>query len=792
MTLLGSNLVGEWTWSRDYFIDHNDSLSHYLFEDARGMNVEVLRTHTLPPSHFVCDLCDRKGMMLLAEMPMTYNYQPFRFASDDAQRYHETAVKVAEAWVEALANHPSVIMWVSTNEPIGDEFFNQAEWDLNTLIPAMKEVDPTRPIMRSGGVTSDVLDMHSYDGWWAGAPGDYNDAVDRALRNRGDVPLMNDEYIAFGPHPTERWLNLSRAEANENNRWQLFEAENAGMKQTEVLRRRGLNGALPYMLHGWTKGNWREDAPTPMYAALRSALAKVAVSLDLDDWNFLPGATRDIDVWLMNDSNEDTKGTITAYVVKGNAEFSTNPKRYRKATEVVKQSHTIPARSRTPHAVTFTMPEQTGEYSLVALLEVDGREPVMSQRKVIVHTEPSAKRAAGKRYHFMGNDTAAAAYVKQRGLDAIVGLAGYKCIMGGDGRDLESRADADVLVVWESAIFNNDNLHISEMVARYLMGGKRVVMMRQRGWRMLDWHWQHSLPPGPNVDYITQPNSSGTMQLDSSTAPRGLWDGLTNNDLLRWNGYRNAMSYECLTGFPSLELSPARLTPTGFVPVSDETVVIESENVVASSFVVDHLDPLHVERRDGKLVAREFPLLRNGRTSLLSTRKAPDGGYRESYAFEVSKAVDGQLWTFEQGRVWASPFKWRIDGGGWTEVSTAVAMRELLSVGPDGSNAPSFGWSMLGSVQLAPGKHTLEVQVTEPKANGHYLLSQDCFLVTPRPSGGEVLARDAGRKPVLARFAAGNGGELVVCQVLLSDRILKTSESYDPLAERFFLNLVSY
>ena len=70
---------------------------------------------------------------------MTYNYQPFGFFEKEYQTYHETAIKVAKAWIKELTNHPSIIMWVSTNEPIGDVYFNQADWDLNTLIPTIKE-----------------------------------------------------------------------------------------------------------------------------------------------------------------------------------------------------------------------------------------------------------------------------------------------------------------------------------------------------------------------------------------------------------------------------------------------------------------------------------------------------------------------------------------------------------------------------------------------------------------------------------------------------------------------------
>jgi acetyl esterase/lipase len=163
------------------------------------------------------------------------------------------------------------------------------------------------------------------------------------------------------------------------------------------------------------------------------------------------------------------------------------------------------------------------------------------------------------------------------------------------------------------------------------------------------------------------------------------------------------------------------------------SVLIEGEETNASNFRVDTLETRHVAKQGDSLVARRFPSLSKGAASLLCTRARPDSAYFARYQFKTAAAFKGVLWTLEQGRAWSSPFQWRIDTGAWNEASVRVQMERWLHVADDG---PTFAWSQLGSVDLKAGTHTLELRVSEPRKDGLFLLSQDCFVMV-KPSGDD-------------------------------------------------------
>jgi acetyl esterase/lipase len=52
---------------------------------------------------------------------------------------------------------------------------------------------------------------------------------------------------------------------------------------------------------------------------------------------------------------------------------------------------------------------------------------------------------------------------------------------------------------------------------------------------------------------------------------------------------------------------------------------------------------------------------------------------------------------------------------------------------------PTFAWVRLGEVAVKAGKHTLEISITQPKGNGQFLISQDCFVIVPKKPLGDLL-----------------------------------------------------
>lgn len=163
------------------------------------------------------------------------------------------------------------------------------------------------------------------------------------------------------------------------------------------------------------------------------------------------------------------------------------------------------------------------------------------------------------------------------------------------------------------------------------------------------------------------------------------------------------------------------------------------------------------------------------------------GAYEIQLSFESDRDMKVDLWAFEQGRAWASPYSWRIDDGRWTDVGTDAPMQQLTHL----SDGPNFAWSPAGAATVNKGDHVLEVRVSKPKENGHYLLSQDCFMFVPRAADPEVLLRSGDKGALIVRLPTGDA-ELILCQVMMAGRLKRDSANYDPAMERLFLNLLAF
>lgn len=773
-TVLGSNVVAEWLWSDTYYYDREDQFRSYFIDDVRRMNVRAVRTHTIPPLRKVARLCDEHGMLLLAEMPFTYNYQPVGFDLEEAHLYHERGRQMSLAWVEELANHPSIVMWVSTNEarPIGE--FDQQQWDLEEMIPAIKELDPTRPVMRSGEESPDVHDMHCYDGFWSGAAGDYDEAVTwHAAARDPKRPIGNSEYIeGFPPDRIQRWLG----HRDFDDEAAMFYAM-VGMRQTEILRRLEFDLVLPYMMHGWTKGNWRPYAPSPMFGALRNALAPVAVSIDCSDRNAVAGSAREFSVWLINDLNTEVRAILSCYVLDSNPEFATEGPKY--DDPAFTQKVTIAPRSRSTVQVPLVLPRAEGTRYVATLLDVEGGETVMSQRELHLYPPTALPQVVKDRtYRIVGCGDQVPAWFAERGIQAVAGIP-Y-------GR---FEADSDVLIVWENARYSNRNLHIATCINAWLTAGRRVIMMQQHGWKTTHWHRGYPSPPnGPAIEYEAVPHRASLALPEENEIAGKLWEGLDRRAVSLWNGLNNAVCRDALAALPNHDPLPAHGTSKGPMPLSNRTIVIEGEHPSESSFVVDLHDPYHTVQSEEDLQVCELLRTRGSRPGLLCTNTPPDDAYTAAYEFEATEEMDAMLWVFEQGRSWASPFDWRIDEGSWQRAGTDLPMLDWTRVSSQGT---TFAWSRLGGVKVSRGMHRLHIKVTQPKQNGRYLLSQDCFMLAPRAAPAQVVARSGDGQPVVVHISFDEG-EMLITQLLLAERLLPASDTYDPVAERFMLNLIAY
>ncbi|NLF38053.1 hypothetical protein GX586_01320 [bacterium] len=769
--LRGANILHEWL---AHYRDPDGYMKAFLTGTARRMNAAVFRTHTLPPLHWVADICDDHGTLLIVEMPLTYNYDDLELTPAEDAVYRTNAVAMCTAWVEELASHPSIIMWVSSNEPVDADPNDQYGWDVSTLIPAMKAVDPTRPVIRTGEDSPDAQDAHIYAGFWNGGPGECDAyARWRAQTRDPQRPIMCTEYLGGAPPERRRlWTGSTSNDA----RWALAHAMIA-MEQTEAFRRSGFDCILPYMFRYWVRGSWREDAPTPSFAAFRSTLAPVAVSLDMPDRNFAAGSPVAAPVHLMNDLDAPVAARLACFVCTNDPAFAVDDRAYENAARAAEMNLSIPARGHLITNITFPLGSREGDCWLAAVLKPEGGDAVMSERPLhVLDASPVDGVLSGLTVRVLGGDA-----------EALDALSRYGLSVRSSIPSSPFEPDVDAVISFSYHVHGTPEEAQIPWLNKYVADGGAAIMLARDCLHMARDPYLHfpEKPGGARIQYNAQPHNCASVFPYPGRPMPGLWQGMRREHLIRWNGLLNVVCNECIDADWLDTAPPARQTDSGPVPAAG-VIVIEGEAPVASTFAVDVHDQMVARRgADGTLEPVRRRAWSGGRASLLCTRTAPPKPYETSYEFSIEgPAMPRILWVREQMRTWCCPYEWRIDDGPWHSVSPAEPMVNLARTEKGG---PSFGWTRLGTVQPGPGAHRLDVRVTGPNKDGLYLLSFDCLMLAPVV--GETLAVSGAGAPLVVRVPVGKGA-VYVTTLLFDNRIRKGTSCYDPAAERLFVNLI--
>ena len=305
--LRGSNLVFEWNWG-DTITGHEKD---YLVTEAREMSMNSFRTHTQPPPRLWADICDEHGTMLLAEFPVLYNYQDYKFTPEEYDIWHRNVLTDTAGWMARLWNHPSVIMWVLSNESQGDN-----RWEEGPFQDFVNQLDPTRPTLRTGTTgTKENYDVHACGNVTETDEGNLPPSIAGWFRSAGDRTTTCTEYMNYFGHPLTQWAGVDDRIANA------LAVAQIGAEHTEAMRRARLDGIWPYMYAGWTrtrqaarvresgKGSavWKANFAAPESAAWHSTLSPVLASLDLFDANYRTGERVFTDLHLINNSWHNAK-----------------------------------------------------------------------------------------------------------------------------------------------------------------------------------------------------------------------------------------------------------------------------------------------------------------------------------------------------------------------------------------------------------------------------------------------------------------------------------------------------
>ncbi len=194
---------------------------------ARELGINILRCHIKVPDPAYLDAADEAGMLVWCELP---NWT--RFSSAAAIRGRDTL----EAMVDALGNHPSIVVWTIINEDWGTQLRYEArdrQW-LRETFAWLKQRDPTRLVVDNSAcetpqtpnfhLQTDIADFHVYFAAPDNAIRWRNLIADYARRPRwlfsphgdavttGEEPLVISEFGTWGLPRVRRLLTAGSRE----------------------------------------------------------------------------------------------------------------------------------------------------------------------------------------------------------------------------------------------------------------------------------------------------------------------------------------------------------------------------------------------------------------------------------------------------------------------------------------------------------------------------------------------------------------------------------------------------
>lgn len=149
---------------------------------------------------------------------------------------------------------------------------------------------------------------------------------------------------------------------------------------------------------------------------------------------------------------------------------------------------------------------------------------------------------------------------------------------------------------------------------------------------------------------------------------------------------------------------PDLTSPGPFVmnPLPGQTVVIEAEKPRSSTFP------------GRSWLVKQSPQLSGGTWLSETADNLPAEPFVATY--DVQIPADGKYILWDRGfmKSWASPTRWRIDGGPWQVTDRALKTIEGRRVGSN----QTVGWHRYAEVTLTAGPHVLEIAAADGRTQG--------------------------------------------------------------------------
>ena len=150
-------------WPDGLYTAPTDAALKYDLEVTKRLGFNMVRKHVKTEPATWYHHCDRMGLLVWQDMPNGDRHIGAT-AREDHKRSPESMANYEHEWtniVNALRNHPSIVMWVPFNEGWGQS-------DTARIADFTKKLDPTRWVNSASGWTDrgvgDVLDLHVYPG----------------------------------------------------------------------------------------------------------------------------------------------------------------------------------------------------------------------------------------------------------------------------------------------------------------------------------------------------------------------------------------------------------------------------------------------------------------------------------------------------------------------------------------------------------------------------------------------------------------------------------------------------
>ena len=149
-------------WPDGLYTAPTDEALRYDIEVLKRLGCNMLRKHVKVEPARLYYWCDKLGLMVWQDMPNGDRHIGGRDRdlkrSDESANQFELELKRV---IDALRNHPSIIMWVPFNEGWG-------QYDTPRIVDLIRKHDPTRLVNNASGWADrgvgDVHDIHSYRG----------------------------------------------------------------------------------------------------------------------------------------------------------------------------------------------------------------------------------------------------------------------------------------------------------------------------------------------------------------------------------------------------------------------------------------------------------------------------------------------------------------------------------------------------------------------------------------------------------------------------------------------------